>query len=324
MYTFGRFSTVLRMLLAIYFALYLQSCETTRTPPSSSYATASIGGRVVNDRGEPVNDAKIYFVHESKSHADSLHTVVESDHTGRWMHIPNRPTPLKRAIVVEHSEYAPTIFDASPQLLTELSNHSAELKIDKGLEFSGTTVDQLGHPVHGATLRVLLPISTARQVQYWPNIVLSRIDGTFDLRIPSKTSCSAFLFARGYREQSFELTAKTPPLTLTLTPYEKLRGRIVDESGLPVKKAEITLHPSDDEFWNGVEMSVSPDGWCAQTAGGETWVRKSNSDGIFEWIELENNRYDLSVRCDGFRDLALTLPTSEDILTITLHRALRE
>ncbi|MBL7648653.1 MAG: carboxypeptidase regulatory-like domain-containing protein [Candidatus Hydrogenedentes bacterium] len=253
-------------------------------------------------------------------HADRLHTIVETDSTGRWMRIPNRPIPLDLAIVVEHPKYAPSVFNISPQRHTELSNHTAELKIERGCEVSGVTVDQLGKPVHRATLRVLLPISATREVLYWPILVPSRTDGTFDLRIPSKTTCNAHLLARGYREQSIELTAQALPLTLTLTPYEKLRGRIVDESELPVKNAEIELHPSDDEFWNSVEMSVSPDGWCAQSAGGETWSRKSDPDGIFGWLELENTRYDLTVKCEGYRDLVLALPTSDEIQTIILYR----
>ena len=94
----------------------------------------------------------------------------------------------------------------------------------------------------------------------------------------------------------------------------------MDESGHPVENAEIELHPSDEELWNSLELSAGPDGWCAQTVGGESWVRKSDSEGIFAWNELENTQYGLTVKCKGYEDAALTRPTSEGIQTITLKR----
>lgn len=285
MQTLGRFSTVLRVSFGLYFTLCLHSCETVRTPPSPPHAPGTIGGRVINELGKPVESAQLYFRKASEVHSDRLRTVVETDVMGRWQYFTSRQIPPGLAIVVQYSEYAPTIFNASPQLHTELVSHTAELKIKKGFKVSGKILDQSGKPVNGATLGVYVPFSEAEQAHCWPIIVKSHTDGTFYLRLPSEKTYKVFLIASGYRDQTLEapFTAHASPITFTLTPYEQLRGRIVDESGHPIENAEIEIHPSDEELWNSLEVSAGPDGWCAQFVFGETWVRKSGADGTFAW-----------------------------------------
>lgn len=322
MLTSLKFSTVWRTTLCFCIATCLLSCSTTSSRLYTSETSGKIGGRIVNELGTPVEGAQIIFLQSHDSPFKNSRNVVETDAEGRWQDVAPQRNPLDLFIIVQHADYAPTIAKSSPSLHAELTDRTATFIIRKGFEISGIITNTAGKPISGAMLRVYLSMPETRYQGYWPIIGRSGLDGTFNLIVPEEVNYNTFIFAKGYHEQFLEVpfAVKASPLTFTLTPYEQLRGRIMDESAHPIENAEIELHPSDEELWNSLELSAGPDGWCAQTVGGESWVRKSDSDGIFAWNELEKTRYDLTVKCEGFRDVALNLPTSKDIQTITLKR----
>lgn len=317
-----RFAIVWRTTLCFSITIGLLSCSTTRPRSYTPETSEKIGGRIVNELDLPVEGAQIVFLQPGDFSFNESRSIVETDAEGRWQSVSPERNPNDLFIIVQHADYAPTIIKSSPSLHAELTEQTPTFELQKGFKISGIITNTAGKPVPEATLRVYLAMSGPRNQGSWPIICRSRQDGTFNLIVPEEVNYHTFVVANGYHEQFLEVSFKLKgsPLTFTLKPFEKLRGRIVDESGHPVENAKIELHPSDEELWNSLEVSAGPDGWCTQTVGGESWVRNSDAGGMFAWNELENTRYDLKVKCNGYEDAVLTRPTSEDIQTISLRR----
>jgi len=291
------------------------------TVPEPGVGSTGVGwaGQVVDEYDKPVAHAKVYLLNLNASLHNAERLIAQTNSNGQW-HF-TRPFTLKasEALVVEHGDYGPTIASFDSKLAKSLTDQNLRLSLHKGVEIHGRALGTHGEPISTGVGYLFVPVPSDQVETYWPIRVSTRPDGAFNLRVPTGQQYDMSFFAAGYQPTTLKVCAasQSEPIKVSMLPYHRLRGRVVDSMNDPIADCAVEIIPKEDELWENAEPFVTEDG-CATGAGGETWERRTNSEGEFEWNKLKSREYVVSVGHPDYETRKFRLPTSESRHVIVL------
>jgi RNA polymerase sigma factor (sigma-70 family) len=207
----------------------------------------SIGGRVVDQDQRPVPGASVVIsvrkeYADSQQKADLFFVRTKTDAEGRWSfsNVPERVDAI--AIGTYHHLYLPAedwfrIDDFEP--LSALRDRSAVLGLKKGTRIDGTVVGPDGRPVpDAAVVYGMESLSTGNRI---PPIQTDS-QGRFTIgSAPGTIVLTARRAGFGPALETVEVASEPARITLTLQPPRTIEGRVVDQTGLPIAGANLTV-----------------------------------------------------------------------------------
>lgn len=232
-------------------------------PLPSSYTLrldrgTTIGGRVVDEEGRPIEGAEVLVWVPREDRRDRLPVVVDlfnapvtTDADGRWR-CDLVPPDLETLILhVKHPEFIPIESyvgrppSAPPTVTIErLRDQSVELVLKPGFVVAGSVVeDATGDPIADAALRL-----GSRHFGSTDPLATTDAEGNFRIAGAEDGPNTLTVQAPGHAPGTTELTIgpDLAPITFRLGPGHTIRGRVVDPEGRPVPGAQATV----DE-WRG-------------------------------------------------------------------------
>jgi hypothetical protein len=195
-------------------------------------------GRVCDRRGQPLAGATVSAPHRGGMYRYD-ETKAGADGTFRLQYLP-LDTPLELSASCEGYQYASTSCsvptDSSPA-------KSAEFRLEPladGGTVTGRVADAAGRPVAGAVLRN--HGNSSDQVRE----MRSDADGRFRLErlfVQSGDRVTLIVRAEGYAPQQVTVTDEqrrgAAPLSVTLRPGARIRGRVVNQHGQPIPRCRV-------------------------------------------------------------------------------------
>lgn len=277
-----------------------------------------IGGRIVDDQGQPVTGAKVTLAYQMDAVAalareshDYGSVGVETDSNGAWgIHRLADEVIRRSAIWVEHPDYpAPAVVLVAREAGAEEALRAGEHVIQfpaAGATVRGFVRDMEGNPVPDA--RVLL----GKRGESKAREAAPALDGSFEFQNvqPGKHLLTAQ--SDRYAPSTVEFTAggEAGPVGITLSPGKLLRLRVVNRSGEPVPNA-----------WVRLETMGSP----SQAEGKSPPIvqadfsRRSGADGRVAWLNAPDGELMFRVSAKGFMeisDFAVRPDGTEHIVTL--------
>ncbi len=282
-----------------------------------------IGGRVVNERGEPVPGAQVSFGdvllppvedygYGAREGPAPAH-VETTDERGFWRctHLPSELEVLQFS--VSHPDYLPASFDEDrPASATErggqplnredLLKQTAVIVLKPGLSVSGVVRDYRGQSLAGA--EVIESHIVLGEFLEQLGTRLTGAEGRFRFSNVAQGDVVLSAQADGFAAESKVVhpAANADEVDLELNPTAVLRGRVVDQDGRPVVLAHI----------------VAADEHSRQT---KTAWPATDEQGKFFWPSAPPTieRYDIwAPDCDTATNVELAADATEHL--ITLHR----
>ncbi len=235
-----------------------------------------IGGSVHDPDGKPIanvnlalrlNGALSFALKVPYREHPSSSLSVQSNSSGQWecTEIPTDPQSI--ALDLSHPEYAAASYTTdTPQNLLKGHVEIADLKSGKsvlimkyGLLITGSVMDQNSRPIEGANVLRLDRVSGSRVLA----TTSTTADGRFGFTdaTPGETVIEAQ--AKGFvsARKSVEVVPRMGDLRFVLARGHFVRGRVVDDAGIPMEGADVRT---------------------ARNAGA-TWRGKTGADGRFLW-----------------------------------------
>ena len=240
---------------------------------------AAIGGIVRDEKGAPVEGARVIFSGPLSADAeDRERTFIgpgyhaeRTDENGQW-HNAEVPKNFQNfTFRVVHPEYVPASFGCQGTLLEEsnlvllpqkdyLAGRAA-MVIGHGIELSGVVLDPGGKPVAGVAI-------TRNHEWRNPSAVLeSGPDGRFTIVNLRPEEMFLTFQSAGLAAQTRLLTLSNPmpEIKIEMKPGRILKGRLVDESGRPISGASVRMD----------RLDLGPLEY--------EWSTTSDGDGRFVW-----------------------------------------
>jgi peroxiredoxin/protocatechuate 3,4-dioxygenase beta subunit len=295
------------------------SAATSPTPPDHLVLfmekATTIGGRVLDERGQPLADA-VVVVNVIKRYPGSDQRVAVSgestttDTDGRWSfrNVPEQPDTVEVAAyhylcLTDRSSY----FLESFKPLSALRDGSAVFPLRRGTRVDGTVLGPDGQPVAGADVfygegrgfaNSIPPVKTDAQ-------------GRFTFGIKPGTTAHLIAQAAGSGPALQEVRVGDGPQRtyLTLSEAHSVRGRVVDPEGKPVARASVRF------FWYGAEKPAGNYFGSAIATQSTT-----DSDGRFQWKEAPASGVHVAVSANGFAGIENLAVTSDRDQVIGLIR----
>lgn len=277
----------------------------------------TVGGRVIDDAGQPVAGATVYLTSRRENDRKIDRNAIESTGVGdrklttaadgTW-HFAGMPQDFAWGEVsVLHPDYASNergyaFYKIRRVERDDLLKQADSVTLDRGVVLHGTVVDEQGKPIAKAKVGV-------GSDRNGSNIVPDKItgdDGKFDLHVRPGEKIILTARAAGHAPEltSFEMSDGDKPVTLTLGPAQTIRGRVVDDAGKPLAKAWVAF-----DTWRGCRTLVNH----VETA----------ADGSFAWNDAPADEIQADLSLSGYlssRDVAVV--ASRDNL-ITLHAPMK-
>jgi RNA polymerase sigma factor (sigma-70 family) len=266
----------------------------------------TIGGRMVNEQGLPIADAKVQvrLDHPPKpadSDGRTLYNageVVTTDADGRWHtdDIPDDPR-VEVSLQVTHPDYVPNehwrnALLAAGITTAKLREQTAMLTLKRGVILTGRVTDPAGKPVKGA---LVIPgdASVLRET-------MTDADGRFRLPAQSPEVTTLAVIAAGWAPQQrrVNLQGGLPPQEFRLEPGRSIRLRIVDTSGRPIPDPFVYVRE-----WNG---SRTLDNLGHSEARAKI-PRKVRAAGLWEWTWAPADPLKLEIGAKGFAECELDI-----------------
>lgn len=192
----------------------------------------TLRGRVVDDNGRGVADARI----ESSTARD---VAVLSGADGRFElgSLPLDASSISLFVRAEGFVHALMHFENG-----RLPNEEYEVRLEPGLEVTGTVTDESGTPLPGVAIglgRNQFDAEVARAV--------SGDAGRFTLRGASARKGRLFASHDGFAtyDVEFEPALQQGPVVITLSKGRSLRGSTVDENGQPLARIRVSLRTDE-------------------------------------------------------------------------------
>ncbi len=284
-----------------------------------------ISGLVVDAEGQPVSGALVSFgseanpASETRPQSDNFgwpfHITATTDAEGRWrIDRIAKATLRNTTCAASHSNHVRSVsmsLSRAPEAERQLLTGSYVFKLGHAVTVRGLVLDPEGQPVADANVLVGHVSETgSREVK-------SLADGSFAVSgcKPGKNLLSAK--AEGFAPTTMDvnLADDSESFKLTLQRGKLLRLLVVNQTGLPISKAQVWLNP----FESG------PNGKISSPVQVE-FNRKTDADGRLEWDSAPDAelRFDVSasgymrvsdiiVRPDG-QEHTITLPPSLTIV----------
>ena len=188
--------------------------------------------------------------------------------------------------------------------LTELKNGTARLVIPRGVTAQGIVVNNAGVPIAGAqveeatqsgNLQVLSRNETDASGRFW---LSNRPPHEVILGVSAEGSATLSAIVSIHPDME--------SVRLQLPPELPLRGRVVNEAGLPLPDAIVSI----PDF-------VNP-GQCL------TWTNKTDANGQFNWPGAPTNEVALGIGASGYAPRIIRLRASTNEASITLRAGSNE
>lgn len=280
---------------------YVPKCVNFRSKLPEEYTVRldrglTIGGRVVDARGEPTAGVKVTFSVDPSRHRtgarenmafNAPETVSITDTNGAFT-LPFAPQDWGGLhLVAARDEYAVTSTNFTRG---EVDSANIVLVIRRGSVIHGSVKDEDGNPVENAKVKELHNYG-------WRKLsAMTTADGGYVLNgvsDPFKPEARIVVQAEGMasRVQVVALTERSNRVDFVLTRAVPFRGRIVDPNGVPIMNAVIRT----DSDSNGLQKYE--------------WLGYSNLDGRFEWNSAPGEEILFWFEKEGYqtiRDLPLT------------------
>ncbi len=261
----------------------------------------SIGGNLQDELGRPVVDATVEIeAHDANSHFSHgtvpvLIEKVVSDQYGKWRCNIMPERMAGGAISVRHPDFISTGADT----LEEMKQFQHVLTLKRGGLVDGQVVDKNGSPIEG----VKVSYSAVDDGAITDVKAKTDAQGRFQLKQCHLGNRRIVVWAKGYAPQSREINIalENKPILFTLEPGATIRGRIVDQQGVPVHPAKVFI-----ESWHNIRW-FSLDG---VTVG---------KDGRFVWDSAPHDEVLLGFVARGWMRKKQTLATSEEEQNVILQ-----
>ncbi len=289
----------------------------------------NIGGTVVNEKGEPIPEARVVFDgfpsgayaewldRERLTFALGYHTET-TDARGRWTcsHVPSQFGMIFFKVI--HPDYLEQSFGSAELgagtnqsviylAESELRNGTAVMGLRQGAPVAGIVMDEWGNPVAGAKVT---------RGQNWAEPAASRVtgaNGRFQFmnwspfsnpEMASLVGERVTVQAEGFAPQDRAVwaTNRTEELRFTLGKGAVLRGRVTDEEGHPIANASVRVGIKNSDL---IRFE---------------WSAHSDEQGAFEWLNAPPTPQDYIVDAAGYEGSyrAEMTPNGTEHL-VTLH-----
>ncbi len=292
-------------------ALVFPERYTLRIAPAST-----IGGRIVDEDGQPVAGAMMRLMFANVDLGDSLtlshvpwQPAVETDGDGRWGY-QAAPEKIERLSVrLAHPDYQDDTHFGSfrhraMQSYDTLRDGSAVLVMKEGSPISGRVLDEKGNPVSGAVVR----LGRDRWGSHYPTAETDPV-GNYVLahgKVEDEMyfTVEAAGYAPGLKILRNLESGAAARCNFTLAPAQELRIRLVDEEGAPVERVRAVA-----DTWRETRTL--------------TFYGRSDAEGRFVWKNAPEDEviFDLMKGDVYLRDLALRASPEEQ--TVVFRPALR-
>ncbi len=214
--------------------------------------SSSIGGVIRNQQGEPVENAKVELLIPSSS-TDKIYKAlpngyyVRTDAFGRW-YCDDVPTKLDDVwIRLSHPDYIKdNTFGATPKpSIDKLRNMTGVMVMKKGMLVQGYVLDQNNQPINQA--RVLQ--GSDRWGSEYPDTITDE-KGYFEFKNALPGEMILTVIKEGYAPDLKRLnvsdTNPVKSINFQLSQSQTVRGRVVDQEGLPVGEVMVVA-----DTWRG-------------------------------------------------------------------------
>jgi hypothetical protein len=268
-----------------------------------------IGGRVVNEQGDPVAGAIVEL--SSCSWEDlsekakiCIRETVKTDADGKWS-VDTVPTDLEQVkidIGFSHPDYPPeqTFRDLRTQAtIPTLRSQKAIFVLQRGLAISGRVIDTNGNAVSGAWVKFghdlhvkELKTQTDSSGNFKFNAQPLRRRQMMWITVEADTYAPD--------AQYFDANVLMKPIEFVLGPGRHISGRIVDVNGSPLE---------------GVQIGVSQYQLDWRTVTGQ--------DGRFEWHNAPADRFEIWVKKDGYMCVSQSVVATEKECKFVLYKPFR-
>jgi RNA polymerase sigma factor (sigma-70 family) len=257
----------------------------------------TIGGVVVDEQNTPVPGVRVVFTasgptasraRERLTMMGDYHTEV-TDARGHWNcnHVPARFGMIDYKLV--HPQFEEVLYATdssdSPDYLNvdripqaDLLAGRAVMRMKPGLIIAGIVTDENGQPITGAK------VTQGFDFRSLERNAVSAVDGSFRFGNASPRELSLTVQASGLAPvvTSFVMNASVENLHIALPAGRTLRGRVVDESGQPVRGATVE--------------AASP---SADSRTLFEWRTKTDAEGQFQW-DAAPARQEYAIYASGY------------------------
>lgn len=262
----------------------------------------TIGGQIVNDLGQPVEEAKVTLLlaertrHQEGSPIVDAHLwkqTVTTDNAGRWSY-GQAPKNLEAlGIKVTHPLYVEKIVNIIPETQEETTLLAQQnvITLDTGASVVGRVLGPDGQPVADAGVKIRATrIGNARAA-------VTNTDPEGRFFFPAVENGTMTLLAdapgKGPGLIRYELEGEAPLIEVPLEKPQRVFGRVIDPEGKPVPGAMISM-----ELWRGT-VDITP-------------VATTDANGYFSWNEAPEDQVLFRISKDGFLSNRLPLAIDAD------------
>jgi tetratricopeptide (TPR) repeat protein/protocatechuate 3,4-dioxygenase beta subunit len=269
-----------------------------------------IGGRVINEQGEPVAGAFIdlwtpwlEFDHPNEART-AIRDTVKTDANGKWSAdiVPADLVKEKVLVKLHHPDY---FYQQSNSALRRLAtipalrSQNAQFILRRGFAVYGSVVDADGKPVEGAWVKLGEGLSEDPKIQ---------TDGSgrfrFDGQHLGQTWITVEADAYAPDIRKVDLNASTGAIEFVLEPGNRIFGRVIDVNNRPVECACVYLAE-----WR----------WPHKL----DWKTETDNQGRFEWDNAPHDEVEIQIHKDGYMRVQKSLVASDKEHEIVLYRLLR-
>jgi beta-lactamase regulating signal transducer with metallopeptidase domain/uncharacterized GH25 family protein/thiol-disulfide isomerase/thioredoxin len=298
-----------------------------------------LGGRVVDEEGKPISNAKVQVKVEVDEPAwgvnpdamistwltddDFNSPTPVTDSEGRWS-IDNAPAPQEDGkkdyefrLQVTHPEFAgDTRWGELQQrqgiTTKQLRAGDAKLTLDRGIAISGQVTGPDGKPV-----RKGLVVWNDRP--YWATGVNeTEIDksGNYKTKHLSPGKYPITVLAPGFApwQQAIEVNQDPGKLDIQLTAGHPIRIKFVDQAGMPIPKVYVGIGEwrKTEAIYNHKHPNVPDSGI----------PRNANDEGVYEWDWAPDDAVNYWIEAEGFarQEMALVAKPAPHIITLAPDR----
>lgn len=267
-----------------------------------------IGGRVVDEAGEPVEGAQVAISGIMSGSAGGFTLchwpAVRTDSLGRWS-IGAAPDDFKNlTLQVTHQDHLPASYDQGEDddafmiSAVDLLKREARMELTRGLTLSGAVTDAGGRPVAGARL-TYFPGADPRALKQRTR---SNADGSFKLGSLLPGDGVLVATAPGFSPALLRerLEPGGQPWRVQLEPSRPLDISLKDPDGTPVAFAHVMLIDWQDGAW-------------------VDWMGQTGFDGRLTWDAAPATEARYLVTAPGLSAQAITLTADGSPREITLQ-----
>ncbi len=271
---------------------------------------ASIGGIIVNEDSEPIEDVEVYLhVFDSRGGPERVASgedMVTTDVHGRWQW-DRMPTGIDDVrIRLAHADYIgdDSHSDRPTPPMQSLRDMTSVMVMKRGFRVEGVVLSEDGMPISGARVEqgydafhavgsVSVATTTDEKGRFvFPNCKLG------EMGLTARARKYAPEFKRVIVEPGMA------PVEFQIGPGGTIRGRVVDDAGRPVEGASVGARK-----WRGLRLL--------------RWTTQTDAEGRFVWVHAPLDEVELNIGKKGYMAIFHeSMVARDEQYLVTLHKEL--